>query len=399
MGAQFVGVKGTSQTSSSSASRQERRLEIPACLERGKTTGHQGFQKAFRKNRCSGKRTHLVQNTSLPAKSRTTNLGPFGELIRATGPMAKLNPFRFSTKYQDDETDLVYYGYRYYNASTGRWLSRDPIGERGGLNLYGFVKNNPLAKVDFLGRVGLESMGTPATTPDGTYGFAGLWFNFDPSDYNTLGGNGSGTLIYKHHISWHISVCCENTSYTGDKTMWVAKPFTIAQNGTLTGGQTWTRNSGSIRNTSSGQYIDPGLGMDVLGSGALSLIGNDKGDKIQAKRNGTRGNINVIVDWKIIRNNVSGGDNEGLNGNIYTYESAALPENQSAHMANPSNEWTDSSGVIASGSLGVDMEWNQCVIPNTKSMFPWAIENIKPNGPNYGNKGGQQGSTYQWTTP
>ena len=53
--------------------------------------------------------------------------GPFGELIRATGPMAKADPPRFSTKYQDDETDLVYYGYRYYNASTGRWVSRDPL--------------------------------------------------------------------------------------------------------------------------------------------------------------------------------------------------------------------------------------------------------------------------------
>jgi RHS repeat-associated protein len=38
--------------------------------------------------------------------------------------MAKANPFRFSTKYQDDETDLVYYGRRYLNTSTGRWLSR-----------------------------------------------------------------------------------------------------------------------------------------------------------------------------------------------------------------------------------------------------------------------------------
>ncbi len=55
--------------------------------------------------------------------------GPFGELLRATGPMAKANPFRFSTKYQDDETDLLYYGYRYYDPSTGRWLNRDPIEE------------------------------------------------------------------------------------------------------------------------------------------------------------------------------------------------------------------------------------------------------------------------------
>jgi RHS repeat-associated protein len=56
--------------------------------------------------------------------------GPFGEAVRATGPMAKVNPFRFSTKYEDDETDLVYYGYRYYSASTGRWLSRDPLAEK-----------------------------------------------------------------------------------------------------------------------------------------------------------------------------------------------------------------------------------------------------------------------------
>ena len=34
-----------------------------------------------------------------------------------------------STKYFDDETELVYYGYRYYNPGTGRWTRRDPIGE------------------------------------------------------------------------------------------------------------------------------------------------------------------------------------------------------------------------------------------------------------------------------
>ena len=55
---------------------------------------------------------------------RTCFEGPFGEVLRATGPMAKANPFRFSTKYQDDETDLLYYGYRYYSASTGRWIEQ-----------------------------------------------------------------------------------------------------------------------------------------------------------------------------------------------------------------------------------------------------------------------------------
>ena len=39
----------------------------------------------------------------------------------------------------------------FYNPSSGRWLSRDPIGERGGVNLYGFVRNNPVSLVDLLG--------------------------------------------------------------------------------------------------------------------------------------------------------------------------------------------------------------------------------------------------------
>ena len=95
---------------------------------------------------------------SLPGSSRRQDsfkrheYGPFGELIRATGPMAKVNPFRFSTKYQDDETGLVYYGYRYYDPGTGRWLSRDPIEEKGGLNLYACATNNLVNHIDVLGR-------------------------------------------------------------------------------------------------------------------------------------------------------------------------------------------------------------------------------------------------------
>jgi len=53
--------------------------------------------------------------------------GPFAEPLRATGPLAADNPFRFSTKYTDLETGLIYYGYRYYSPSLGRWLSRDPV--------------------------------------------------------------------------------------------------------------------------------------------------------------------------------------------------------------------------------------------------------------------------------
>ncbi|MDR3564042.1 MAG: RHS repeat-associated core domain-containing protein [Negativicutes bacterium] len=106
---------------------------------------------AFRKIGCSAKRAYWPVNTPVPARARTTTLGPFGEVIRQTGPMAKANTFRFSTKYQDDETGLNYYGYRYYDPSTGRWPSRDPIEERGGLNIYTFAVNSPQNQIDELG--------------------------------------------------------------------------------------------------------------------------------------------------------------------------------------------------------------------------------------------------------
>jgi RHS repeat-associated protein len=77
--------------------------------------------------------------------------GPFGEVLRSTGSMAKANPFRFSTKYEDDESDLLYYGYRYYKPSTGTWVNRDPIAEKGGINLYGFSRNDSVNHIDHLG--------------------------------------------------------------------------------------------------------------------------------------------------------------------------------------------------------------------------------------------------------
>jgi RHS repeat-associated protein len=44
-----------------------------------------------------------------------------------------------------------YYGYRYYDPVTGRWPSRDPIGEEGGINLYGMVGNDSVNYIDVLG--------------------------------------------------------------------------------------------------------------------------------------------------------------------------------------------------------------------------------------------------------
>jgi len=76
---------------------------------------------------------------------------PYGRVPHSDYEEDENNPFRFSSKYSDDETDLAYYGYRYYSPETGRWPSRDPIGERGGVNPYAFVLNSPVMGVDLVG--------------------------------------------------------------------------------------------------------------------------------------------------------------------------------------------------------------------------------------------------------
>jgi RHS repeat-associated protein len=78
----------------------------------------------------------------------------FGKTLREEGPYAAANPFRYSTKYTDNETGLVYYGMRYYAPSLGRFINRDPIAEQGGLNLYGFVGNDGVNRWDYLGMWG-----------------------------------------------------------------------------------------------------------------------------------------------------------------------------------------------------------------------------------------------------
>ncbi|NOY00629.1 MAG: RHS repeat-associated core domain-containing protein [Verrucomicrobia bacterium] len=73
--------------------------------------------------------------------------------------------FAFHGEFEDPETGYVNYGYRYYSLQVGRWLSRDPIEENGGLNLYGFINNSPLNFGDHFGLSGDESLPTAPDPP------------------------------------------------------------------------------------------------------------------------------------------------------------------------------------------------------------------------------------------
>jgi len=90
----------------------------------------------------------VVANDGTSVSSRLS-YDPWGKMTE-TG--SALTDFGFTGHHYDRPTGLDLTRYRGYDPNTGRWLSRDPIGLRGGLNLYGYVDNDPTNQIDPDGR-------------------------------------------------------------------------------------------------------------------------------------------------------------------------------------------------------------------------------------------------------
>lgn len=106
----------------------------------------------------------------------------FGKEEKATGRVT--NPWRFASKRLDPETDLIYYGRRYYHPHLGCWLTADPAGFTKGPNLYAFVLNNPLKNTDLYGLVYWnDDVSSPSC-------------NEGPRFHPPIGGRDAGTIIY-----------------------------------------------------------------------------------------------------------------------------------------------------------------------------------------------------------
>jgi RHS repeat-associated protein len=97
----------------------------------------------------------------------------FGKTIDATdvdnSGWVNHNIHGFSSKASFGNQGLLYYGYRWYSPSLGRWINRDPIEENGGVNLYGFVGNDGVNALDLLGLNGITT-GFPTADAAGTAG-------------------------------------------------------------------------------------------------------------------------------------------------------------------------------------------------------------------------------------
>ncbi len=152
--------------------------------------------------------------------------------------MAKANPFRFSTKYQDDETGLLYYGYRYLRY--GQWLSREPIGGKGGRNLYSFVGNT--LGVDYLGLFQVHFIDSPKWAAGAEWLWVGHYLTFDASDVSALSKGPMiqgeetyhGVLLLNHRSQATVTDCRTGTTLSdSSKDLYFANQFMLRKDGSL----------------------------------------------------------------------------------------------------------------------------------------------------------------------
>jgi hypothetical protein len=160
----------------------------------------------------------------------------------------------------DGETGLVYYGMRYYLPQLGRFISRDPIEELGGVNLYAFCGNDAINGVDYLGNWSLRHFFREIARPFEQAKAAiqrGLtWVNNVVARFETwLGKRTNSTVHIGGGDGANVAV---DTS--GD----------VSFNGNPVGGGSGSGSGGTIKDGGNGVLVDTttGKGTKVYGNGS-----------------------------------------------------------------------------------------------------------------------------------
>ncbi len=113
----------------------------------------------------------------------------YGNILSDTNSSLKV-PFGFAGGLYDSDTQLTRFGYRDYDAYTGKWTTKDPIGFQGGdSNLYGYVLGDPVGLVDPNGL-------NPGTYAGGEAGFA------VGGPIGAVIGAAIGTAIVYYSVDW-----------------------------------------------------------------------------------------------------------------------------------------------------------------------------------------------------
>ena len=131
---------------------------IGGLLARSEWDGSAWSRHAFYHSDGVGNVTALaVPNGNDIALAGSYRYDPFGRLIGTPTGLAAINTQRYSSKDWHNASGFYYFGYRFYDPATQRWLNRDPIGEEGGVNLYGYVENDPINGIDPLGLSSIQA--------------------------------------------------------------------------------------------------------------------------------------------------------------------------------------------------------------------------------------------------
>src|SRR4030095_12570821 len=85
----------------------------------------------------------LVVNAATGAIAQRIDYDAFGQVLTDTAP--GFQPFGFAGGLYDNDTRLIRFGARDYDAETGRWMAKDPILFTGRqANLYAYANNDPI---------------------------------------------------------------------------------------------------------------------------------------------------------------------------------------------------------------------------------------------------------------
>jgi RHS repeat-associated protein len=108
----------------------------------------------------------------------------YGNLLESPGTVEQ--PYTYTGREYDSESGLYFYRARYYDAGMGRFLQKDPVGLRGGINIYRYASNNPAKWRD---PVGLWDFGNTFDAISNVFSVAG-----DGEYYGAAIGGGIGAI-------------------------------------------------------------------------------------------------------------------------------------------------------------------------------------------------------------